>query len=89
MNDPVPIDEQLDALLPQLDPTAQAVVGVMRVLVTDLREQLQRKREENAELKRMLFGQRSKRLPRIQDQVRRSIEAEELFGNDEVEGDKP
>jgi len=89
MNGPVPIDEELDAQVAQLDPAARVVVGIVRAMVAKLQVELQRLRDENADLKRMLFGRSSERLPRIQDEVRRSIEAEELFGDDERDPGDP
>lgn len=83
----MPTDEELDALAAQLEPGVRLVVGLLREnnrqlmeALESLREELKAQRVQNAELKRMLFGPRSEKMPSMESEVRRAIDAEELLG---------
>jgi hypothetical protein len=81
----VPPDDDLDALEAQLDPAARYVVKLLRTSLTEMKAMLaerdaqnQRLTEQLEEMKRMLFGKRSEKLPPIEGEVRRAVEADEL-----------
>jgi len=65
----------------QLDPAARAVVSMMRVAFEELTKQLEDLKAQNAELRRMLFGRSSEKIPPIDSEVRRVVEEEELLGS--------
>jgi len=81
----------------QLDPTARALVSMMRLSfealsakvevlekqLAEQRSQIEKKDAQIAELRRMLFGRKSEKIPPISSEVRRAVEADELFGNDD------
>jgi len=75
---PPGLDEEIDALLPKLDPAARAIVLIMRKVLADLTAQNEEQRQQLATFQRMLFGHHSERLPPIQSEVRRVVEADEL-----------
>lgn len=82
--------DDLDELEAALDPTARYVIKVMRQSIDDLKgmlverdQQLARLTEQLDEMKRMLFGKRSEKLPPMASEVRRVVEADELT----VDGD--
>ncbi len=77
--------KELDELEAQLDPAARAVLELLRETVDDLKRMLSerdkevaRLSEQLAEFQRLLFGKRSERLPPIETEVRRVVEADEL-----------
>ena len=84
--------EDVDALAEGLDPTARKVVDLLKALLADrdaqnaaqraqneaLTQQLANLNEQLRELQRMLFGRRSEKLPPIESEVRRVVEADEL-----------
>lgn len=90
-------EEKIDELEDSLDPVARSMVVFLKGLIaerdaqlaaqtaqnTALTEQLARLSEQLSELQRMLFGRRSEKLPPIQSEVRRVLEADELT----VDGD--
>ena len=91
-----PLDD-LDVLEAELDPAARYVVRLLRVSLEATQRSLDevkaalatrdaqnaRLTEQIAEFQRMLFGSRSEKLPPIESEVRRIVEAEELT----VDGD--
>jgi transposase len=78
----VPDLDDILALEQTLDPAARALVKMMRVAFEQLTKQLEELRAQNEELRRMLFGRSSEKVPPIRSEVRRAIEAEEYFGED-------
>lgn len=62
----------------------QAITGVPSDLLRQnnrrLLESLEQLNAQNAELRRMLFGRRSEKMPSMQSEVRRALEAAELVG---------
>jgi transposase len=89
----MPTDEELTALEARLEPAVKVVVAMMRkhnelltetvrqleATLASLRDELKDQRTQNAELRRMLFGRKSEKMPPMNQQVRRSLDAEELF----------
>ncbi len=55
--------EELDDLEKELPPSIRIVVAMMRSFNEELQQSLEQLRAENAELKRMLFGRKSEKLP--------------------------
>jgi hypothetical protein len=94
-------DEELDALITRLDPGVRIVVELLRrnnrellARLEELREQQEQLTAQNAELRRMLFGPRSEKMPSMASEVRRALEADELIGpvptpGETVGGDPP
>jgi transposase len=76
----MPTDEELDALTAQLEPSMRIVIGLLRKNSQMLVESIEQLKAQNTELRRMLFGQRSERMPSMASEVRRAIDAEELVG---------
>lgn len=86
------LPDDLDALEAELDPAARYIVRLLRQALDDLTamlterdaqvakltEQIALQREQLAEFQRMLFGQRAEKLPPIESEVRRRVEANEL-----------
>jgi transposase len=70
--------KELDELEAQLDPTARLVVKFLRASIAERDAEIARLRQQVAEFQRMLFGKRSEKLPPIESEVRRVIEADEL-----------
>lgn len=77
--------DDLEALEAQLDPTARYVVGLLRAHLDELKTMLSERDAQIAQLseqvatfQRMLFGKRSEKLPPIESEVRRVVDAEEL-----------
>jgi transposase len=86
----VPALDDILELEKRLDPAARALVSMMRAAfeelskqLAELRELLAKKEAQNEELRRMLFGRKSEKVPPIATEVRRAVEAEEYFGQDE------
>ncbi len=75
---PPGLDEEINALLPKLDPAARAIVLVMRKVIANLTAQNEELRQQLATFQRMLFGHHSERLPPIESEVRRVVEEDEL-----------
>ncbi len=71
-------DAELEALIATLDPTAQVVVKLIQKSNAELKAMLAVRDEQLAEFQRMLFGKRTEKLPRIESEVRRAIEKDEL-----------
>lgn len=85
----MPTDEELQALEAQLEPGVRVVMGLIResnrqlqATLEGLRKELEAQRVQNAELKRMLFGPKSEKMPSMESEVRRALDAEELLGPD-------
>lgn len=77
--------DDLDALEAQLDPAARYVVKLLRQSLDEMKAMLAERDAQNARLteqldkmKRMLFGKRSEKLPSIESEIRRVVEADEL-----------
>jgi len=76
---PPGFDEEIDALLPTLDPAARIVVlMLLRKALAEMAAQNAELKEQIASLRRMLFGHHSERLPLIASEVRRVVEEDEL-----------
>jgi transposase len=73
-------DEELEALEAQLDPALRIVIGLLRKNNKTLLESIEQLKAQNAELRRMLFGRRSEKMPSMASEVRRAIDADELLG---------
>ncbi len=72
----LPVDiAELEA---QLDPAARVVIAYIRQSHENLEQKISQLMAENAELKRLLFGRKSEKMPSIRTEVRRTIEAEEF-----------
>jgi transposase len=101
----VTLPDDIAELEKQLDPAARAVFALLRKTNEELTESNKeliasnRKLTEEvsklsgqvAKFQKMLFGRKSEKLPPIQSEVRRVVEAEELFGdagNDDSTADK-
>lgn len=94
-------DEELDALITRLDPGVRIVVELLHrnnrellARLEELREQQEQLTAQNAELRRMLFGPQSEKMPSMASEVRRALEADELIGpvpttGETVGGDPP
>jgi transposase len=76
----MPTDEELEALEAQLEPAVRIVIHLLRQNNRQLLESLEQLKAQNAELRRMLFGRRSEKMPSMQSEVRRVLEADELVG---------
>jgi transposase len=82
----MPTDDELKALEAQLEPGMRLVVSMLRQTIQRLEaaleslgEELKAQRVQNAELRRMLFGRKSEKMPAMEREVRRALDAEELF----------
>lgn len=73
-------DEDLDVLIARLDPGVRIVVELLRKNNRELLDSLAELKAQNAELRRMLFGPRSEKMPSMASEVRRVLEADELIG---------
>jgi transposase len=87
----VTLPEDIAALEKQLEPAVRAVFVVLRKTNEELTEsnkalteEVSRLTAQVAKFQKMLFGRKSEKLPPIQSEVRRVVEAEELFGQDGV-----
>jgi len=85
----VTLPDDIADLEKQLGPTARAVISILRKTNEDLTESNKKLTEEVSKLtaqvakfQKMLFGRKSEKLPPIQSEVRRVVEEEELFGQD-------
>lgn len=90
------LPDNLNELEAQLDPATRVVVSLLRSSLEEqrqvaeeqrqenrkLQEQLDKLLADNAELQRLLFGKKRERLPPIQSEVRRVVEAEEVLRNE-------
>lgn len=76
----MPTDEELQALEAQLDPAVRVVIGLLRKNNQSLLESIEQLKAQNAELRRMLFGRRSEKMPSMASEVRRALDADELLG---------
>lgn len=76
----MPTNEELEALEAQLEPAVRVVIGLLRKNNSTLLESIEQLKAQNAELRRMLFGQRSERMPSMASEVRRAIDADDLVG---------
>ncbi|HEX7477320.1 MAG TPA: IS66 family transposase [Polyangiales bacterium] len=74
----MPEDEDLDALEAQLDPAVRYIVRLLRTHLKQRDAELARLTEQVAQFQRMLFGKRSEKLPSIDSEVRRAVQADEL-----------
>jgi transposase len=91
----VTLDDDIKALEKQLDPALRAVFSLLRKTNEELTESNKKLTEEVSRLtsqvakfQKMLFGPKSEKLPPIDSEVRRAIEAEELMGNGDTDADK-
>jgi len=82
--------DDITALEKQLDPAARAVFKLLRKTNEELTESNRKLTEEVSKLtaqvakfQKMLFGRKSEKLPPIKSEIRRIVEAEELFGHDD------
>jgi transposase len=92
----VTLPDDIAALEKQLDPAIRAVFALLRKTNEELTESNTAFIESNkklteevskltaqvAKFQKMLFGRKSEKLPPIQSEVRRLVDAEELFGSD-------
>jgi hypothetical protein len=60
--------------------TGQDVFGLLLETNKTLQDSLVQFKAQNAELRRMLFGQRSEKMPSMASEARRAIDADELVG---------
>lgn len=91
-----PPDDDLDSLEAELDPPARYVVKLLRQSLDEMKRVLAERDAQNAqlseqlaEMKRMLFGKRSEKLPPIESEVRRAVEEHELTVDGEPMPDEP
>ena len=84
------LPDDFEDLVKQLDPTARIVMEMIRSTNQELQETIKSLREQNesltaqiSDLRHMLFGRKSEKIPSIESEVRRAVEEEELFGTDE------
>lgn len=78
-------DEDVDARTKDLDPSTRELFDFLKQMlaerdgqITALTQQVANLNEQLAEFRRMLFGRRSEKLPPIESEVRRVVEADEL-----------
>ncbi len=76
----MPTDEELAALEAQLEPAVRIVIHLLRENNRTLLASIEQLKAQNAELRRMLFGRRSEKMPSMESEVRRSLDADELVG---------
>jgi len=79
------LPDDLDALEAELDPPTRYIVKLLRQNLDEMKAMLAERDARNAELveqlselRRMLFGKRSEKMPPMESEVRRSVEASEL-----------
>lgn len=90
----MPTDEELQALEAQLEPGLRLVISLLRKnsqqlteTIEELKATIEGLRVQNAELRRMLFGRKSEKMPPMASEVRRALDAEELLGPAPSESD--
>ena len=76
------LPENIEAQIAKLDPSTQVIIEMLRHMMAERDAQNKLLTEQLAELQRMLFGSRSEKLPPIQSEVRRVVEANELTVDD-------
>jgi len=76
----MPTDEELAALEAQREPAVCVVIHLLRQHNKQLLDSIEQLKAQNAELRRMLFGRRSEKMPSMESEVRRALDAEELLG---------
>lgn len=76
----MPTEEELEALESQLEPAVRIVIHLLRQNNKQLLDSIEQLKAQNAELRRMLFGRRSEKMPSMASEVRRALDAEELVG---------
>jgi transposase len=88
--------EQIEALKRQLEPAARVVVELiessnaqLQATIESQRAQIEGLTAQISDLRHMLFGRKSEKLPSIQSEVRRVVEEEELFGEQTGESIEP
>ena len=76
----------------ELDPAIRMIVGLLRKNNEELlainksqSEQISNLTEQIADLRHMLFGRKSEKMPSMASEVRRAVEESELFGKDDSE----
>lgn len=86
-------DIDYEELEKQLDPTTRIIFGLLRKSNEELlainktqAEQISNLSDQIAELRHMLFGRKSERMPSMESEVRRAVEESELFDSNEAEG---
>jgi transposase len=74
----------------QLDPGTRMVIALLRKANNDLLETIKAQSEQNSiligqidDLRQMLFGRKSEKMPSMESEVRRRVEEEELFGGED------
>jgi len=79
--------EQLEQLKRQLEPAARAVFEMLQAsneqliaTIESQRAQIEALTAQISDLRHMLFGRKSEKLPPIDSEVRRAVEEQELFG---------
>jgi transposase len=82
----VTLQDDIDELEKQLDPAIRAVFSLLRKANDDLTAsnkaltvEVAKLTSQVAKFQKMLFGPKSEKLPPIQSEIRRAVEAEELF----------
>lgn len=87
-------DIDFEELENQLDPGTRIVVALLRKANEDLlainksqSEQISNLTEQIADLRDMLFGQKSEKMPSMASEVRRAVAEEELFGKKGAEAE--
>ena len=83
------LPDDIATLEKQLDPAVRAVFALLRKTNEELTqsnkaltEEVSKLTAQVAKFQKMLFGRKSEKLPPIQSEVRRVVDAEELFGSD-------
>lgn len=84
-------DIDFEELEKQLDPTTRIIFGLLRKSNEELlainksqAEQLSNLSDQIDELRHMLFGRKSEKMPSMQNEVRRAVEEVELFSSNEA-----
>lgn len=85
-------DIDFEDLEKELDPAMRVIVGLLRKNNEELlainksqAEQIANLTEQIADLRHMLFGRKSEKMPSMESEVRRAVEEAELFGSDNDE----
>jgi transposase len=76
-------DVNFEELEKQLDPGTRIVVALLRKNNEELLATIKAQTEQIAELRHMIFGRKSEKMPSMESEVRRKVAEEELFGDEE------